>query len=85
VRDERTYLTHAIEAAGPFCGLLTGRWARTASIGIWAVVLAIPLGFPDHVWGTRTQLVDLSVVAAVALLSIFAAILIERRRYRTVG
>jgi hypothetical protein len=82
-------LTHvvliALLAAGPFCGLLTGRWARTASIGVWAVVLAVPLGFPDHVWGTRTQLVDLSVVTAVALLSVFAAILIERRRYRQVG
>jgi hypothetical protein len=82
-------LTHvvliALLAAGPFCGLLTGRWARTASTGIWAVVLAVPLGFPDHIWGTRTQLVDLSVVTAVALLSIFAAILIERRRYRQVG
>jgi hypothetical protein len=82
-------LTHvvliALLAAGPFCGLLTGRWARTASTGIWAIVLAVPLGLPDHIWGTRTQLVDLSVVAVAALLSIFAAILIERRRYRQVG
>ncbi|HWY18217.1 MAG TPA: hypothetical protein VNY27_05845 [Solirubrobacteraceae bacterium] len=82
-------LTHvvliALLAAGPCCGLLTGRWARTASTGIWAVVLAVPLGLPDHIWGTRTQLVDLSVVAVAALLSIFAAILIERRRYRQVG
>ncbi len=68
-------------AAGPFCGLLTGRWARTASAGIWSVALAVLLGFPDEIWGTHTQLVDLTPVAAVALLSTFAATLIERRRY----
>jgi hypothetical protein len=79
-------LTHvvliALLAAGPFCGLLTGRWTRTASTGIWAVVLAMLLGFPDQIWGTGTQLVDLSVVATVALLSTLAAIPIQRRRYR---
>lgn len=81
-------LTHvvliALLAVGPFCGLLTGRWARTAFVGIWAIVLAIPLGLADQIWDTRTQLVDLSVVAAVALLSTFAAVLVERR-YRQIG
>jgi len=67
--------------AGPFCGLLTGRWARTATAGIWAVVLAVVLGFPDQIWGTSTQLVDLGTVAAAALMSTSAATLIERRRY----
>jgi hypothetical protein len=67
--------------AGPFCGLLTGRWARTATAGIWAVVLAVLLGFPDQIWGTSTQLVDLGTVAAAALMSTSAAILIERHRY----
>jgi len=74
----------ALLAAGPFCGLLTGRWARTASVGIWSVALAVLLGFPDEIWGTRTQLVDLTPVAAVALLSTFAATLIERRRYQQI-
>ncbi len=76
-------LTHIVLitllAAGPFCGLLTGRWARTAIVGIWAVCLAVILGFPDGIWGTRIQMVDLGTVAAVALLSTFAGTLIERR------
>jgi hypothetical protein len=68
-------------AAGPFCGLLTGRWARTAAVGAWAVALAVVLGFPDGIWGTRIQMVDLGTVASVALLSTLAATLIERRLY----
>ena len=79
-------LTHvvliALLAAGPFCGLLTGRLVRTATTGIWALTLAVLLGFPDGIWGTRTQLIDLAAVACVALASTFAATLIERRRYR---
>jgi hypothetical protein len=78
-------LTHIVLitllAAGPFCGMLTGRWIRTATAGIWAVVLAVLLGFPDEIWDTHTQWVDLGAVAAVALLSTFAATLVERRRY----
>lgn len=72
----------ALLVAGPFCGLLTGRWARTATAGIWAVVLAVLLGLPDEIWDTGTQLLDVGTVAAVALLSTFAATLIERRQYR---
>jgi hypothetical protein len=72
----------ALLAAGPFCGLLTGRLVRTATTGIWALTLAVLLGFPDRIWGTRTQLIDLAAVACVALVSTFAATLIERRRYR---
>ena len=67
-------LTHvvliALLAVGPFCGLLTGRWARTATAGIWAVVLAVLLGLPDEIWDTGTQLLDVGTVAAVALLSL---------------
>ncbi len=78
-------LTHVVLitllAAGPFFGLLTGRWARTAVVGVWAVALAVLLGFPDRVWGTHIQVVDLGTVASVALLSTFAATLIERRLY----
>ena len=70
----------ALLTVGPFCGLLTGRWTRTATVGIWAVALAVLLGFPDEIWGTRTQFVDLGAVTAVALLSTVAATLIERRR-----
>jgi hypothetical protein len=74
----------ALLAVAPICGLLTGRWARTAAVGIWAVGLGVVLGFPDEIWDTGTQFVDLGVVSAVALLSTFAATLIERRRYHQI-
>jgi len=81
-------LTHIVLitllAVGPFCGLLTGRWVRTAIVGLWAVTLGVVLGFPDKIWDTRTQLVDLGTVAAVALLSTIAATLVERRRYQQI-
>jgi hypothetical protein len=81
-------LTHIVLitllAAGPFFGLLTGRWAKTAVVGVWAVALAVILGFPDEIWGTHIQVVDLSTVASVALLSTFVATLIERRLHHRV-
>src|SRR5579863_24533 len=40
----------AVLAAGPFCGAFTGRWARTACVGVWALILAVPLGLADKVW-----------------------------------
>ncbi len=64
---------------GPLCGALTGRWARTASVGVWALMLAVPLGLADRVWDTLTQLVDVGTVTVVALLSTLAATVIERR------
>ncbi len=70
-------------ASGPFCGILTGRWVRTATVGIWTVVLAILLGIPDEIWDTHLQLVYLSFVTAVALLSTSAATIIERSRYHS--
>lgn len=70
-------------AAGPCCALLTGRWVRTATVGIWAVALAILLGLPDEIWGTHVQLVYLGFVTAVSLLSISATTVIEKGRYRT--
>jgi hypothetical protein len=70
----------ALLAAGPFCALLTGRWARTAAVGGWSIALGVLLGVPDQIWDTRTQLVDLAAVAGVAVLSTCAATLIERRR-----
>ena len=82
-------LSHVILIAlltlGPFCGLLTGRWARTATVGIWVVALAVLLGLPDEIWDTHTQFVDLGAVATVALLSTVAAMFIERRRYQQTG
>lgn len=68
-------------AAGPFCALLTGRWVRTATVGIWTVALAILLGLPDEIWGTHIQLVYLGFVSAAALLSISAATVIEKSQY----
>ncbi len=67
-------------AAGPFCGLLTGRWAKTAAVGVWAVLLAVLLGFPDNIWGTGTEWVNLGTVATLASLSTLGAALIERHR-----
>jgi hypothetical protein len=69
-------------AAGPFCGLLTGRWTKTATAGLWAIGLAVLLGIPDAIWGTRAQLVYVGVVVTVTLLSTSAASLIERRLSR---
>ena len=69
--------------AGPFCGLLTGRWVRTATVGIWTVALAIVLGLPDDIWGTHVQLVYLGFVTTVSMLSVSAATVIEKGRYRT--
>ncbi len=67
--------------AGPCCGLLTGRWARTATAGAWAVALAVLLGVPDGIWGTWTHLAFLAPVLIVAVASIASAAFIERRRW----
>ena len=66
--------------AGPCCGLLTGRWARTATVGAWAIVLAVVLGVPDEIWGTSTHLVFLGAVVIVAVVSTSSAAVLERRR-----
>ena len=65
--------------AGPCCGLLTG-WARTATVGAWAIALAVVLGLPDGIWGTSTHLAFLGAVGIVALVSTSSAAIIERRR-----
>jgi hypothetical protein len=70
----------ALLVLGPLCGLLTGRWVKTATAGVWAVTLAVVLGFPDEIWGTRTQLINIGVVLIVSVVSASAAIVIERRR-----
>jgi hypothetical protein len=63
---------------GPCCGLLTGRWIHTATVGAWAVALAVALGVPDRIWGTSTHLAFLAAVASVAIVGAASAALIER-------
>ncbi len=77
----------ALLVVGPLCGLLTGRWVKTATVGVWSVALAVILGFPDEIWGTRTQLVDVGAVVVVSVLSAYAATLVEKRQVsgRAVG
>jgi hypothetical protein len=70
-------------AAGPICCLLTGRWVRTATVGIWTIILAILLGVPDEIWGTHVQLVYLGFVIVVSLLSISTATVIEKGNSHT--
>jgi hypothetical protein len=70
----------ALLGTAPCCGLLTGRWMRTATIAIWTVALAVLLCIPDEIWDTSTQLVNVSAVVAAGLLSTVAASFIERRR-----
>jgi cation:H+ antiporter len=65
--------------AGPCCVLLTGRWVMTGLTGLWVIALAVVLGLPDGIWGTATQLAFLGAVAAVALMSTLAAVVIEIR------
>lgn len=63
---------------GPCCGLFTGRWIYTATVGAWAIVLAIALGVPDRIWGSWTHLALLVAVTVVATVSTASAALIER-------
>jgi hypothetical protein len=70
-------------AAGPICCLLTGRWIRTATVGIWAIALAILLGVPDEIWGTHVQLDYIVFIAAVSVLSISVATVIEKGNHPT--
>jgi len=62
---------------GPCCGVLTGRWSRSALLGSWAVVLAVVLGFADGLWATVTHLVFLAAVVVVGLASTLSAAVIE--------
>ncbi len=70
-------------AAGPICCLLTGRWVRTATVGVWTFALAILLGVPDEIWDTSLQLDYIVFITAVSALSVSAAARIERRRHST--
>lgn len=66
--------------AGPCCALLTGRWARTAAAGAWAVALAVLLGLPDGIWGSYTHLAFVGAVVIVTVVSTTSAAVIERSR-----
>ncbi len=70
----------ALLVVGPLCGLLTGRWVKTVAAGVWSVALAVVLGLPDEIWGTRTQLIDVGAVVVVSVLSAYAATVVEKRR-----
>jgi len=65
---------------GPCCGLLTGRWVRTATAGAWAVALAVLLGVPDEIWGTPTHLAFVGAVLIVTVASTVSAAVIQRLR-----
>lgn len=39
-------------AIGPYCALLTGRWALTITASCYALALGTFLGVPDHIFGT---------------------------------
>jgi hypothetical protein len=60
--------------------LLTGRSVPTGLTGLWVTGLAVILGIPDHTWGTSTHLAFLAAVAAVALATTIAAVLIQTRQ-----
>jgi len=62
---------------GPCCVVLTGRWVPTALTGLWAIGLAVALGFPDGIWGTAIFFIWLGAVAAVAVASPAAAAFIQ--------
>lgn len=62
---------------GPCCGVLTGRWSRTALLTTWAVVLVIVLAFAGGLWATATHLVFLAVVIVVGLVSTLSAAIME--------
>lgn len=66
----------------PLCALFTGRWMRTALVGVWAIALGVPLGVPDGIWGTRADVAMLAIVLGASVLSTLVAAMLERR---TVG
>jgi cation:H+ antiporter len=63
---------------GPCCGLLTGRWLRTAEVGALAVVLAIVAAWPDGIWATISQAEWTTAVGTVALAATLVAAVIEK-------
>jgi hypothetical protein len=63
--------------AGPCCALLTGRWARTAGIGLVALAGALILGAVAST-GASEHWVFSAAVGIVAAVDTFAAAWLER-------
>jgi hypothetical protein len=61
---------------GPCCGVLTGRWSRSALLLAWAVALEVVLGFAGGPWASAAHLAFLAVVV-VGLVSTLSAATIE--------
>lgn len=53
----------------PFCAAFTGRWLRTAVVGVWAICLVVVLAVPDGIWGTRLEMSLIGVALFVAVSS----------------
>ena len=68
----------ALLAAGPCCALFTGRWSRTAVVGVLALGLAVALGVPDHIWGTAAHFAFVGSVFMVSVVASLSAAAIER-------
>ncbi len=64
---------------GPCLAVLTRQARTTAIVGGWAVVLAVVLGGPDHIWGTSTLAYYAGSVALVSGASTGMAALLEQR------
>jgi hypothetical protein len=75
----RSVVLLALLSLSPFCALLTARWTKTALAGVWAVVLGVPLGIPDGIWGSSEYLAMLGIVLIASVLSTAAAVILQRR------
>ena len=64
--------------AGPFCALLTRRWALTAAATVVALALGGLLGVPDQIFATATQYALLAAVAAVGAAATAGAAVLQR-------
>jgi hypothetical protein len=67
--------------AGPCCALLTARWAAVASVGCFAVLLAVLLGLPDQIFATLTQYAFVAAVAVVGMTASVGAAILQRQRF----
>jgi cation:H+ antiporter len=65
---------------GPCCGLLTARWAPTATAGCFVLTLAVLVSIPDQIFATAIQYAFLAAVAMVSLTAILGAAVLQRQR-----
>ena len=63
---------------GPVCVFFTGRWLRTALVGVWAVGLVTVLGVPDGIWGSRGETLLICSAVVVAVLSTLLLVMTAR-------